>query len=359
MTLTEHFGSLPDGRPVTAHTLAAADGPQLRVLDLGATVQSLRLSDEPSGPGASIVLGLGDPAAYLSEPHGYHGAVVGRYANRIAGSTFTLDGQSYAVTPNEGPHCLHGGVEGFDRRLWTVTGLSETDITLELVSPDGDQGFPGELTATVRYSVEPDRVGIELTARTDAPTVVSLANHAYFNLAGEGSGSIDGHLLTVDADSYLPVDGAGIPLPQAAGVAGTPLDLRAPARVGDRICEPHVQVGAVGGIDHAFTIRGAGLRRAARLEDPSSGRWLEVHTDQPALQVYTGNFLDGGVIGATGRRYRQGDGIALETQRHPDAPNRAWLPSPVLRPGETYRSFTQWRLGQGPSPDAGHSVART
>ncbi len=348
MVTPARFGELPDGRPVTAYPLVGDDGTQLTVLDLGATVQRLRaFADGPGGAGGvDVVLGFPDLAGYLADPAPYFGAVVGRYANRLAGSSFVLDGQTHHVTSNEGATCLHGGPGGFHRQLWEVTAYADAAITLELVSPDGDQGFPGRLVATATYTVGPGLVTIDLAATTDAPTVVNLTNHAYFNLAGEGIGSVDGHLLTVDADAYLPIDDESIPVGHAADVQGTPFDLTLPVLVGDRARDPHEQIGAVGGIDHAFQLRGEGLRRAARLEDPASGRVLEVHTDQPALQVYTGNSLDGSIVGRGGSRYRQGDGIALETQRHPDAPNQPWLPSAVLRPGETYRSVTQWRLGR-------------
>ncbi|WP_270887940.1 aldose epimerase family protein [Pedococcus sp. 5OH_020] len=343
------FGELPDGRPVTAYTLGGEGAPELRVLDVGATVQSLRPHDPRGGGvdgyGPNLVLGHREASAYVARPPAYHGAVVGRYANRIAQGRFSLDGVTHRLEPNEGATCLHGGPGGFHARLWTVKDLQPASITFQLVSQDGDQGFPGELTAWATYRVEPDTVVVELSASTTKPTVVNLTNHSYFNLSGEGSGSVDGHVLTVDADRYLPVDSTSIPIGAPAEVAGTPFDLTRGARIGEVVRAPHRDIGIVGGLDHSFDLRGEGLRRAARIEDPASGRSLEVHTDQPALQVYSGNFLDGVTVGSGGKRYRQGDGVALETQRHPDAPNQDWLPSPVLRPGETYRSLTLWRLG--------------
>jgi aldose 1-epimerase len=337
------FGVLPDGQAVTAYTIASPSGLAVRLLDLGATVQSLRV---PSAEGPlEVVLGHDDVAGYLAPGGGFHGAVVGRYANRIAGSRFTLDGTVHTLAANEGPTCLHGGPAGFHRRRWTVSGHTDDTVIFELVSPDGDQGFPGELWARARYSVGDAGVLLELSAECDRPTVVSLTNHSYFNLGGVGAGTVDDHLLTVDADRYLPVDDRSIPLGYAADVAGTPFDLRVPARLGRRIRQPHPQLVQAKGFDHAYLVNGEGLRRAARLEHPASGRYLEVHTDQPSLQVYTGNALDGSAAGFGGVPLRQGDGIALETQRPPDAPNQPQLGSAVLRPGEQYQASTLWRLG--------------
>jgi aldose 1-epimerase len=339
---TTPFGELPDGREVTAYTIASPGGLTMRVLDLGATVQGLRVpfGDEP----VEVVYGHDDVDGYLAPGAGFHGAIVGRYANRIAGARFTLDGVVHSLSASEGPTCLHGGVDGFHRRLWTVTDHRDDSITLEHVSPHGDQGFPGELRARATYAVRDDGVEVELSAECDRPTVVSLTNHAYLTLAGVGSGTVDDHLLTVDADHYLPVDERFIPLGYAADVEGTPLDFREAAPIGRRVREAHPQLLLARGIDHAYVLRGGGMRRAARLEHPASGRGLEVHTDQPSLQVYTGNSLDGSTRGRGGRAMRQGDGIALETQRPPDAPNQPGLGPSVLRPGEQYRASTRWRF---------------
>jgi len=338
------FGTLPDGREVTAHTLRAPDGLTLRVLDLGATVQALHVPG-PDGTTANVVLGHPDAAGYAEHADAYLGSVVGRYANRIGGARFDLDGEAFALSANEGPTCLHGGADGFHRRLWRTVSAGRDALVLELVSPDGDQGFPGEVVVRAEYTVAAGTVALQLEARTDAPTVVGPASHAYLNLAGEGSGSVDEHLLLVEADRYLPVGPDSLPAGGLEDVAGTPFDLTVPARIGDRVRSGHPQTVTVRGIDHSFHLRGEGLRRAARLEHPASGRSVELFTDQPALQVYTGNFLDGTAPGSSGRRYRQGDGLALEPQRHPDSPNRPWLSDAVLRPGEVYRSRTEWRFG--------------
>jgi aldose 1-epimerase len=340
-TAPRSFGTLPDGREVTVHTLATPGGLRLRVLDLGATVQALHLPDG-SGGTTNVALGHPDAAACAAPPEAFLGAVVGRYANRIAGARFPLDGKLVQLAANEGGNTLHGGPDGFHRRTWQVVEAGPDRLVLELVSPDGDQGFPGEVVLRARYAVADDVVTLDLEARTDAPTVVGPASHLYLNLAGEGAGTIDDHRLAVEADRYLPVGPDSLPLGGLADVTGTPFDLTTPARIGDRVRAEHPQTAAVRGIDHSFHLRGTGLRRAALLEHPASGRSVELFTDQPALQVYTGNSLDG--TGSSGRRYRQGDGVALEPQRHPDSPNRPELSDPVLRPGETYRSRTEWRF---------------
>ncbi|WP_298585659.1 aldose epimerase family protein [uncultured Kocuria sp.] len=345
-TAPRSFGTLPDGREVTVHTLCAPGGLRLRVLDLGATVQALHVPDG-SGGTTNVALGHPDAAGYAEHADAFLGSVVGRYANRIGGACFPLDDELVQLAANEGGNTLHGGPDGFHRRIWRTVSRGRDVLVLELVSPDGDQGFPGEVVLRARYAVEDDVVTLDLEARTDAPTVVGPASHLYLNLAGEGSGTIDDHRLTVEADRYLPVGPGSLPLGGLADVAGTPFDLTAPARIGDRVRAEHPQTIAVRGIDHSFHLRGTGLRRAALLEHPASGRSVELRTDQPALQVYTGNSLDGTGAGSSGRRYRQGDGVALEPQRHPDSPNRpelSELSDPVLRPGETYHSRTEWRF---------------
>ncbi len=340
-------GHLRDGSPVHAHTIGGPGRPQLRILDLGATVASLEAySPNAEGERPNVVLGHHDLAGYLATPTPYFGATVGRYANRIAGSRFSLAGATHTLTPNEGDTCLHGGPGGFHSRVWTVLAAGPDAIALELVSADGDQGFPGELTAMVVYTVSDAAVRIHYEASTTASTVVNLTNHTYWNLTGEGSGSVDRHRLFVDADRYLPIDAHSIPLSGPEPVDGTPMDLRNGASIGATVRAAHPQTRTTRGIDHCYLVPGGGTRRAARLEDPSTGRALEVHTDQPGLQVYTGNYLDGSTLGTSGRRYRQGDGIALEAQRLPDAPNRDWAPSPTLSPGQLYTSTTEWRFSE-------------
>ena len=342
MQVASPFGTLADGSVVTAHPLSASpEGLRLTVLDLGATVARLRMP-VPGGGFADVVLGLRSATDYASPDNPYLGATVGRYANRIAGGRFTLDGTGHEVAANEGTTCLHGGPDGFHARRWALVAGDESSLELELVSPDGDQGFPGQVTARCRYCVTDDTVTIEYLATADAPTVVSLTNHAYFNLAG--SGSVDEHRLTVAADAYLPVDAASIPLGWSEPVQDTPFDLRAGGELRDRVRSPHPQVRQADGIDHAFVLPGDGLRVAALLEHPATGRTLEVSTTQSSLQVYTGNKLDGSLLDRTGAALGPRSGIALECQGHPDAPNQPAFPSAVLRPGEEYRATTGWRF---------------
>jgi len=337
----EPFGALPDGSPVIRYTLSRPGGPTLRVLTHGGIVQSLEVPDA-RGRMANVVLGFASLPGYLTVPKPYFGALVGRYANRIAGGHFTLDGASHQVDVNAAGNCLHGGADGFDQRPWQAEPLGDHELRLTLTSPDGDQGFPGEVRAEVTYSLLENGVQIDFLASTDTPTVLNLTNHSYFNLSGEGSGSIEAHTLVVDADAFTPVDRALIPTGEVVPVAGTPLDFRHERAVGTHLRDPSEQLLAARGIDHNFVLRGSGLRRSARLADPASGRVLEVWTDQPGLQVYTGNALDGSLTGTSGRAYRQGDGLALETQHFPDSPNQPGFPSTVLRPGQSYATSTMW-----------------
>jgi aldose 1-epimerase len=334
------FGETPEGATVTAYEMGSAPGPVLTVLDLGATIQSLTWGVRQP----SIVLGYDDVAAYLSSDNDYQGAVVGRYANRIAGARFSLDGTTHHLDANDGENSRHGGHQGYEQRVWTLVGHDDDSLTLGLVSPHGDQGFPGSLSIQARYEVGRDSVRLTLRATCDRRSVVNLTNHSYFNLAADGS-SIDDHLLEVHADRYLPVDAGSIPLGHLEDVTGTPFDLRTAARIGDRVRDTHPQVRQARGIDHSFDLHGSGLRRVAVLAEPTTGRRLSVLTDQPALQVYTGNFLNGGTV-ARNRLLRQGDGIALETQRHPDAPNQAHLGLATLEPRDEYRNTTVWMLDQ-------------
>lgn len=343
--LTALAGRLPDGRDVRAHTLDAG-GPVLRVLELGATVDSLVVADRDGRP-RDIV--LSPPSLEDRLANGaYLGSTVGRYANRIAGGSFELDGRRHRVPPNEGPHALHGGPDGFDRRVWRTVSTADSAMTssvcLELVSPDGDQGFPGELTVEVTFAVDDRSVTIDYLARTTAPTVVNLTNHSYVNLDGPASETIDEHLLSVEADVYTPVGPDLIPLGPSRAVACSAFDLTTATRIGDRVRMPDEQVLLAHGIDHHFDVRGTGMRRHATVLSAESGIELTVRSDQPGIQVYTGNFLDGTLVGRHGRTYRQGAGIALETQHAPDSPNRPELPSTVLRPGETHTSRTVWEL---------------
>jgi galactose mutarotase-like enzyme len=337
------FGRLADGRTVSRIVLGSPPGPVLHLLDLGATAHRLEVTGS-DGMRRNVLLGHASPADYLASTD-YIGGTIGRYANRIAAGRFAIDGKPVSVGAHDRGNHLHGGPDGFDRRLWEIAEHSHEHVVLELLSPDGDQGFPGNLRARATYSVDAGGVRILLEATTDATTVVNLTSHAYFNLDGEDAGAVDEHLLQVSAEEYLPVDPTGIPLGGCVPVAGTPFDLRQPTHVGPSVRSGHEQVAWARGIDHNFALD-AGSAPAAVLESPRSGISLRVLTDQPGLQVYTGNFLDGGRRSSTGRLLRQGDGIALEPQLFPDTPNRPEFGSAVLRRGETYRSSITWLLGR-------------
>ena len=343
MTTERVLGRLPDGRDVPLLTIGAAPGPVVEVLALGATVHRLEVTGG-DGRRRNVVLGHPDVAERLASGD-YIGGTIGRYANRIAAGRFELDGREVTVGAHDRGNSLHGGPDGFDVRLWDVVDHGPDTVVLSLTSPDGDQGFPGTVEVTATYRVEADTVSVSMTATTDAATVVNLTNHAYLNLDGEGAGTIDDHLLLVEADSYTPVDASGIPLGHHAPVDGTPFDFREAAPIGPAVRSEHPQVVDARGIDHNYVVRGEGVRRAAVLESLRTRTRLELWADRPGLQVYTGNFLDGTRRSTSGGRYRQGDGIALEPQLFPDSPNRPGWPSAVLRPGELHRSSMEWRFG--------------
>ena len=343
MTRTHPFGTMPDGRPVSRLVLGAAPGLELHLLDLGATIHRLLVTGA-DGVRRDVALGHPTVADHLASD-AYLGATVGRYANRIRAGRFEVDGRRVEVGTNDRGNALHGGPEGFDARLWDVVELSPGTAVLGLTSPAGDQGFPGTVEVLARFEVSSDTVALTLTARTDAPTVVNLTQHLYLNLDGEGSGTVDDHELQVAASRFTPVDDGGIPLDGHEPVDGTPFDLREPRQVGVVARSRHPQVAAARGLDHNLVPDGSGARPVARLTGPVSGTTLTLSTDQPGLQVYTGNFLDGTLPSLHGGTYRQGDGIALEPQLPPDTPNRPAFGSALLRPGEEYRWWCSWRFG--------------
>lgn len=343
----DRFGALEDGSVVRRLVLGSAPGVVLHLLTLGAVVHRLEVTGG-DGVRRNVALGYATAADYLAATD-YLGAIIGRYANRIAGGRFALAGREVRVGAHDRGNHLHGGPDGFDRRLWSVLEQSETHAVLGLVSPDGDQGFPGALSARVRFAVAGDLVAISFEATTDATTPVNLTCHAYLNLDGDGAGVIDDHLLQVAADAYTPVDATGIPTGGHHPVAHTPFDFRVPARIGAALRVGDEQVLMARGIDHNFVVRGTGLRTAAVLTSPRTGTRLELRSDQPGVQVYTGNFLDGSRRSSGGGPYRQGDGIALEPQRFPDSPNRPDWPSSLLGPGETYRAEMSWEFTRAPA----------
>ncbi|TXS62198.1 galactose mutarotase [Streptomyces sp. me109] len=340
----ELFGRLADGTKVHRWSLANG-GTRLKVISYGGIVQSLEIPDR-HGRYANVSLGYGDLASYVVGTT-FFGATIGRYGNRIAGGRFTLDGKSYQLSVNDGVNSLHGGAKGFNTKVWDVEGFtsgSDVGLRLHYTSIDGEMGYPGTLRVTVTYTLT--RHGdwrIDYAATTDRATVVNLTNHTYYNLAGEGSGGIYDHELTLAAGRFTPTDAGLIPTGELAKVAGTPFDFRRAKPVGRDIRAGHPQLVTAKGFDHNWVLdKGVTARpeHIATLRDPGSGRTLRIATDQPGVQFYSGNFLDGTLVGTSGRTYRQGDGMCLETQHFPDSPNRPAFPSTVLRPGSTYRTTT-------------------
>ena len=344
------FGDL-DGQAVYRFTLTNAGGMAVAILSYGGILQSIMVPDR-HGELANVSLGLSNLDDYVAKSP-YFGAITGRFANRIAAGTFSLDAVSYQVTTNQAPNALHGGQSGFDKRIWRATEQRAGDapgLLLSLDSPAGDEGFPGTLHVEVTYTLGDDNaLTVRYRATTDEPTILNLTNHTYFNLAGEGSGDVLDHLLLIAADRYTPVDATLIPTGTLAPVAGTPLDFTRPTAIGARIREGFEQLVLAQGYDHNFVLNrpdpadGSPIL-AARVHDPRSGRVLEVHTTEPGVQFYSGNFLDASLVGTAGRLYRQSDGFCLETQHFPDSPNHQHFPSTVLRPGQQFDSSTIWKF---------------
>ena len=342
------YGTTPAGEAVELFTFTRASAPGVSVTNLGGHIVEI-LAPDRQGKLADVTLGYKDFAGYLADTS-YFGSLVGRYANRIAKGRFTLDGKTYTLATNNGPNSLHGGPTGFQKRVWSAKVVSGPDgdaLELTYVSRDGEEGYPGTLTAKVVYSLRADGgLVIDYEATTDAPTVVNLTNHAYFNLAGEGEGTILGHEMQIEADATTPVDPTLIPTGEKWTVEGTPFDFRKPVAIGARIDAADEQLKAGGGYDHNYVLRGkAGeLRPAARVVEPKSGRVLEMLTTEPGVQFYSGNFLDGSVTGKSGKPYVRRGAFCLEAQHFPDSPNEPSFPSVVLRPGETYRQTTVYRF---------------
>ncbi len=344
------FGTMPDGQKVEVVTLDDGHGFTARVISLGAALQSLMLPDR-HGKSADVVLAYPDLHDYLADPQ-YFGASVGRFANRIGKGRFTLDGKTYQLTLNDGPNSLHGGTKGFDKVVWQVVKVvksPEPSVTLRYVSPDGDQGYPGTLTATATYTLKAGHeLDIDYTATTDKPTIVNISNHTYWNLGGEGSGSIYHDILTIPGNSVTPVDATLIPTGEVRSVAGTPYDFRHGKPIGRDIRDGKEEQLLRGhGYDMNWVIsrtKAAAPRLMAKVEDPHSGRVLTLLSAQPGLQFYSGNFLDGTSVGKSGRIYRQGDAFVLEPQMFPDTPNHPDFGSARLAPGQTYHNHIIYRF---------------
>ena len=336
------FAQLPDGSQVSVFTLKNSAGMTVRILDFGGIITEIHAPDR-DGVFADVALGFDTLEPYRVDSP-YFGALIGRYGNRIAGGRFTLDGQAYTLPVNNGKNHLHGGVPGFDRVLWR-SRVEHDELVLEYRSPEGEQGYPGTLDATVRYSLSDDNgIRVRFSAVTDRATPVNLTQHSYFNLAG--GGDILGHELTIDADNIVPIDADLIPTGRLAPVAGTPFDFRTPAAIGARIDADDAQLAHGGGYDHCFVLNkpAPGVSsRAARVRDPASGRVLELFTQEPGVQFYSGNFLDGSLAGK-GRVYAWRSGFCLEPQHFPDSPNQPAFPNTVLRPGEVYATESRFRF---------------
>jgi aldose 1-epimerase len=354
-TTKKSFGKTPEGQPVDLYVLTNKSGAEVSVTNYGGAVVSIKVPDR-NGKLADVVLGYDNVDGYVSDKT-YFGAIVGRYGNRIGRAQFVLDGKTYTLAKNNGDNSLHGGIKGFNKALWTAKTLSTKDgqsLELSYLSKDGEEGFPGNLKVTVIYTLtDANALKIQYAATTDKKTVVNLTNHAYFNLAGQGSGDILGHLLTIRAGKFTPVDSGLIPTGEFREVAGTPFDFRKPTAIGARINQDDEQLKLGGGYDHNFVLdRGVGGSAssadgetlAARAVEPASGRAMEVWTTEPGVQFYTGNFLDGKTVGKGGSTYPKRSAFCLETQHFPDSPNQPKFPSVVLIPGETYRTVTTYKF---------------
>jgi aldose 1-epimerase len=346
-------GVTVDGKTIEEYTLKNSHGIEVHAITYGGIIRSLKVPDR-SGAIADIVLGFDTPQGYLSDPPPpYFGAIIGRYGNRIAKGQFTLDGHVYTLAKNNGPNSLHGGNRGFDKVVWIAEGRQTAAgpaVTFSRTSPDGEEGYPGNLQVGVTYTLtDKNELIVDYHATTDKATPVNLTQHSYFNLAGEGTGDILSHELMINADRYTPVDDTLIPTGQLAPVDGTPFDFRHPTAIGARINADDPQIKKGPGYDHNWVLNrgaasGAEVVLAARLTDPKSGRSMEIRTTEPGLQFYSGNFLDGTIKGKGGHVYGKRSALCLETQHFPDSPNHANFPSTILRPGQTYESRTVFQF---------------
>jgi aldose 1-epimerase len=348
-TTKKSFGKTSDGQLLDLYVLTNKTGAEVSITNYGGAVVSIKVPDR-KGKFADVVLGYDTAGGYVSDKS-HFGGIIGRYGNRIGHAQFALDGKTYTLAKNNGENTLHGGIKGFDKAVWTAKMLPGKDgqsLELSYVSKDGEEGFPGNLKVIVIYTLtDASALQIEYSATTDKKTVVNLTNHSYFNLAGQGSGDILGHLLSIQADMFTPVDASLIPAGDLRDVAGTPFDFRKSTAIGARIDQDDEQLKLGGGYDHNFVLRrpaAAGESLAARVVEPSSGRVMEVWTTEPGVQFYTGNFLDGKTPGKGGVAYPRRNAFCLETQHYPDSPNQPKFPSVVLKPGERYHTVTTYKF---------------
>jgi aldose 1-epimerase len=346
----EPFGTV-DNQAVDLYTLTNANGMEVKIMTYGGIVQEINVPDSTGAMG-NVVLGFATVDEYVKGSP-YFGCITGRYANRIARGTFFLEGKRYFLALNNGMNALHGGVKGFDKQIWAAEEVNSADgvgVKLTRTSPDGEEGYPGNLDVTVTYTVTNDNeLKIDYQATTDAPTVINLTNHSYFNLAGEGTGSILDHVLQINAANYTPTDATAIPIGEIAPVANSPFDFTVPTPIGARIREDNEQIVLGHGYDHNYVLDrpspdDKSLIVAATVSEPTSGRVLEISTTEPGIQFYSGNFLDGTLVGTSGHVYRQSDGFALETQHYPDSPNQPDWPTTELKPGEQYQTTTIYKF---------------
>jgi aldose 1-epimerase len=340
---------MPDGTAVKQFTLTNGSGAEVRAISYGAILVSIKVPDR-AGRFGDVVIGHDSLDGYLTRSR-FFGALVGRYGNRIGGAQFALDGHTYTLAKNNGANHLHGGLKGFDKVVWQGSVNKDSrgpSVSFSRTSPDGEEGYPGALVVRVTYTLtDKNELILDYHATTDKPTIVNLTNHSYFNLSGEGTGDILGHRVTIDAESYTPVDAGSIPIGEIAPVAGTPFDFRQETAIGARIDADNDQLRIGTGYDHNFVLRrtSPGLVRAVRVVDPASGRTMDVSTTEPGVQFYTGNKLDGSYNGKSGHGYGKRSAFCLETQHFPDSPNKPAFPSTVLRPGQEYRSTTVYAFG--------------
>lgn len=344
----ESFGHTSEGTAIDVYSLAD-DNLEVRIMTYGGIIVSLRAPDR-NGNFDDVVLGYDSVEKYIAKTP-YFGAIIGRYANRLAHGTFQLDGQSYSIPKNDGDNSLHGGTRGFDKVVWEARPIPD-GVKLTYMSKDGDQGFPGTLTTTVRYTLEGNALRIEYSATTDKKTVLNLSNHSYFNLAGQAKGDILGHVLKIGASRMTPIDATLIPTGDLKSVEGTPFDFRTPHTIGERINADDVQLRLGKGYDHNFVLDhpSSQLAEAAEVYEPTTGRILRVLTTEPGVQFYTGNFLDGSITGKKGRVYMRRSAFCLETQHFPDSPNHAAFPSTELKTGQKFHSVTVFQFSTGTRP---------